>query len=56
MTIPGLAGYVAAMLYNQNNVAAEASPVTTMGSPLVMTCAACSASFRPTHKRPHVQG
>jgi glutamate/tyrosine decarboxylase-like PLP-dependent enzyme len=30
VTIPGLAGYFAAMLYNQNNVAAEASPVTTM--------------------------
>jgi glutamate/tyrosine decarboxylase-like PLP-dependent enzyme len=30
VTIPSLAGYVAAMLYNQNNVAAEASPVTTM--------------------------
>ncbi len=29
VTIPGLAGYFAAMLYNQNNVAAEASPVTT---------------------------
>jgi len=30
VTIPGLAGYFAAMLYNQNNVASEASPVTTM--------------------------
>jgi len=30
VTIPGLAGYFAAMLYNQNNVAAEAGPVTTM--------------------------
>ena len=30
VTIPGLAGYFAAMHYNQNNVAAEASPVTTM--------------------------
>lgn len=30
VTIPGLAGYLAAMFYNQNNVAAEASPVTTM--------------------------
>jgi glutamate/tyrosine decarboxylase-like PLP-dependent enzyme len=30
VTIPSLAGYFAAMLYNQNNVAAEASPVTTM--------------------------
>jgi glutamate/tyrosine decarboxylase-like PLP-dependent enzyme len=30
VTIPGLAGYFAAMLYNQNNVAAEASPVTTL--------------------------
>ena len=30
ITLPGIAGYVAAMLYNQNNVAAEASPVTTV--------------------------
>ena len=29
-TLPGFAGYFAAMLYNQNNVAAEASPVTTL--------------------------
>nr|WP_256534109.1 pyridoxal-dependent decarboxylase [Lewinella sp. JB7] len=28
-TLPALAGYFAALLYNQNNVAAEASPVTT---------------------------
>lgn len=28
-SLPGTAGYIAAMLYNQNNVAAEASPVTT---------------------------
>ena len=27
--LPGMVGYFAAMLYNQNNVAAEASPVTT---------------------------
>jgi glutamate/tyrosine decarboxylase-like PLP-dependent enzyme len=30
VTLPGMAGYFAAMLYNQNNVAAEASPVTTL--------------------------
>lgn len=30
ITLPGVVGYFAAMLYNQNNVAAEASPVTTM--------------------------
>ena len=30
VTIPSVAGYLAAILYNQNNVAAEASPVTTM--------------------------
>ena len=30
LTLPGVAGYFAAMLYNQNNVAAEASPVTTL--------------------------
>ena len=30
VTLPALAGYFAAMLYNQNNVAAEASPVTTL--------------------------
>jgi glutamate/tyrosine decarboxylase-like PLP-dependent enzyme len=30
ITLPGAVGYFAAMLYNQNNVAAEASPVTTM--------------------------
>jgi hypothetical protein len=29
-TMPGLLGYFAALLYNQNNVAAEASPVTTI--------------------------
>jgi glutamate/tyrosine decarboxylase-like PLP-dependent enzyme len=30
ITLPGMVGYFAAMLYNQNNVAAEASPVTTL--------------------------
>ncbi len=30
VTLPGMVGYFAAMLYNQNNVAAEASPVTTL--------------------------
>lgn len=29
-TLPGIAGYFAALLYNKNNVAAEASPVTTL--------------------------
>ncbi len=29
ITLPGSVGYFAAMLYNQNNVAVEASPVTT---------------------------
>ncbi|HLB38807.1 MAG TPA: pyridoxal-dependent decarboxylase, partial [Gemmatimonadales bacterium] len=29
-TLPSLVGYIAALLYNQNNVAAEASPVTTL--------------------------
>ncbi len=29
ITLPGAVGYLAAMLYNQNNVAVEASPVTT---------------------------
>ncbi|MGK7956459.1 MAG: aspartate aminotransferase family protein [Crocosphaera sp.] len=29
-TIPGMVGYMAAMLYNQNNVALEASPITTV--------------------------
>ncbi len=29
-TIPGILGYFAALLYNQNNVAAEASPITTL--------------------------
>lgn len=29
ITLPGIVGYFAAMLYNQNNVAVEASPVTT---------------------------
>ncbi len=28
-TLPSVAGYIAALLYNQNNVAAEASPLTT---------------------------
>ncbi|MCJ1900597.1 MULTISPECIES: pyridoxal-dependent decarboxylase [Paracoccus] len=30
ITLPGVAGYIAALLFNQNNVAAEASPVTTL--------------------------
>ena len=30
VTLPGLLGYFAALLYNQNNVASEASPVTTI--------------------------
>ena len=30
ITMPGLLGYFGAMLYNQNNVAAEASPITTV--------------------------
>ncbi|WP_375230225.1 pyridoxal phosphate-dependent decarboxylase family protein [Roseobacter sp. S98] len=30
VSLPGVVGYIAALLYNQNNVAAEASPVTTM--------------------------
>ena len=29
VTLPAVLGYLAAILYNQNNVAAEASPVTT---------------------------
>ncbi len=29
-TVPGMLGYFAALLYNQNNVAVEASPVTTL--------------------------
>lgn len=29
VTLPALVGYLAALLYNQNNVAAEASPITT---------------------------
>jgi glutamate/tyrosine decarboxylase-like PLP-dependent enzyme len=29
-SIPGILGYFAALMYNQNNVAAEASPVTTL--------------------------
>jgi hypothetical protein len=27
--LPAVVGYIAALLYNQNNVAAEASPATT---------------------------
>ncbi|PSJ26634.1 decarboxylase [Streptosporangium nondiastaticum] len=30
VTLPGIAGYLAGMLYNPNNVAVEASPVTTL--------------------------
>ncbi len=30
MTLPGMVGYFTGMLFNQNNVAVEASPVTTM--------------------------
>ncbi|MCL4798252.1 MAG: hypothetical protein KJ025_01615 [Burkholderiales bacterium] len=30
VTLPGVIGYIAALLYNQNNVATEASPVTTL--------------------------
>ncbi|OED36504.1 hypothetical protein AB833_27835 [Chromatiales bacterium (ex Bugula neritina AB1)] len=33
--VPGMVGYFAAMLYNQNNTAAEASPVTTIMEMLV---------------------
>ena len=29
--LPAMVGYIAGLLYNQNNVAAEASPVTTWG-------------------------
>lgn len=35
VTMPALLGYFAALLYNQNNVAAEASPVTTVLEMLV---------------------
>ncbi|MBW2569873.1 MAG: decarboxylase [Deltaproteobacteria bacterium] len=35
LTIPGMLGYFSAMLYNQNNVAAEASPVTSYIEALV---------------------
>jgi glutamate/tyrosine decarboxylase-like PLP-dependent enzyme len=35
VTLPSVAGYIAALLYNQNNVAAEASPVTTWYEMLV---------------------
>ncbi len=35
LTIPGMLGYFSAMLYNQNNVAAEASPVTSYLEALV---------------------
>jgi glutamate/tyrosine decarboxylase-like PLP-dependent enzyme len=35
LTIPGMLGYFAAMLYNQNNVALEASPVTSQLEALV---------------------
>ncbi len=35
ITMPGAVGYFAAMLYNQNNVATEASPVTTFLEMLV---------------------
>jgi hypothetical protein len=29
-SVPGILGYISAMLYNPNNVAFEASPVTTL--------------------------
>jgi glutamate/tyrosine decarboxylase-like PLP-dependent enzyme len=35
LTMPGMMGYFSAMLYNQNNVAAEASPVTSYLEALV---------------------
>ena len=35
LTMPGMLGYFAAMLYNQNNVALEASPVTSQLEKLV---------------------
>jgi glutamate/tyrosine decarboxylase-like PLP-dependent enzyme len=35
LTMPGMLGYFSAMLYNQNNVAAEASPVTSYIEALV---------------------
>ncbi len=53
-TIPGILGYFAALLYNQNNVAAEASPVTTLlemhvGNEL---CKMLGYSVRPIGKKP----
>lgn len=53
-TMPGILGYFAALLYNQNNVAAEASPVTTLiemhvGNEL---CKMLGYSVNPIGKKP----
>lgn len=53
-TLPGMLGYFAALMYNQNNVAAEASPVTTLlemhvGNEL---CKMLGYSVNPIGKKP----
>ncbi|MDQ6904041.1 MAG: pyridoxal-dependent decarboxylase [Bacteroidota bacterium] len=53
-TLPGILGYFAALLYNQNNVAAEASPVTTIIEMYVGNelCKMLGYAINPIGKKP----
>ncbi|MGI8951004.1 MAG: hypothetical protein ACR2FN_05390 [Chitinophagaceae bacterium] len=53
-TLPGILGYFAALLYNQNNVAAEASPVTTLIEMYVGNelCKMLGYAINPIGKKP----
>lgn len=53
-TMPGMAGYFAGMLYNQNNVALEASPVTSVLEVEVAKdlCAMCGYGSDPAKPKP----
>lgn len=52
--LPGILGYFAALLYNQNNVAAEASPVTTLLEMYVGNelCKMLGYAINPIGKKP----
>lgn len=49
-SLPAMAGYFAAMLYNQNNVAAEASPLTTALEMEVANDLCRMVGFKPSGK------
>lgn len=57
-SLPGILGYFAALLYNQNNVAAEASPVTTLMEMYVGNdlCKMLGYHTEPIAKSSHKQG